>query len=203
MFNLFNKTIHESEHDQIEELKSEAIGTLALAGENCDSITGGIGEFGFSYNNPIPVNGDLGTYKYLTKLCSPSLHKLFFHRLGSLLNEINDHPIDAYEVVNFIGTIWDIIFIDFYHPRRSNLAPQGYSLKPYNKKIGDMPFAFGVNIYCNDFPNDLPEKIKMHNGPPYSFANMVSSSIQENNFSPPESHKLKVMTIESKIVGRK
>ncbi len=203
MFNLFKKTIHESEHDQIEELKSEAIGTLALAGENCDSITGGIGEFGFSYNNPIPVNGDLGTYKYLAKLCSPSLHKLFFHRLGSLPNEINDHPIDAYEIVNQIGTIWDIIFIDFYHPRRSNIAPQGYSLKPYNKKIGDMPFAFGVNIYCNDFPNDLPEKIKIHSGPPYSFANMASSSIQENNFSPPESHKLKVMTIESKIVGRK
>ena len=59
MFNLFKKTIHESEYDQIEELKSEAIGTLALAGENCDSITGGTGEFGFSYNNPIPVNGDL------------------------------------------------------------------------------------------------------------------------------------------------
>ena len=202
MFNLFKKTIHESEHDQIEELKSEAIGTLALAGENCDSITGGIGEFGFSYNNPIPVNGDLGTYKYLAKLCSPSLHKLFFHRLGSLPNEINDHPIDAYEVVNFIGTIWDIIFIDFYHPRRSNLAPQGYSLKPYDKKIGDMPFAFGVNIYCNDFPNDLPDKIKTHNGL-IAFARKVSSSIQENNFSAPESHKLKVITIESKIVGRK
>ena len=141
-------------------------------------------------------------YKYLTKLCSPSLHKLFFHRLGSLLNEINNHPIDAYEIVNQIGTIWDIIFIDFYHPRRSNLAPQGYSLKPYNKKIGDMPFAFGVNIYCNDFPNDLPEKIKTHNGL-IAFARKVSSSIQENNFSPPESHKLKVITIESKIDGRK
>ena len=35
------------------------------------------------------------------------------------------------------------------------------------------------NIYCNDFPNDLPEKIKTHNGL-IAFARRVSSSIQEN-----------------------
>jgi hypothetical protein len=37
-----------------------------------------------------------------------------FHRLGSL------GGIDAYEVVSLDGEVWDILFLDLYHPRKSH-----------------------------------------------------------------------------------
>jgi len=148
MFSLFKRSCHEAEDRQIQEVRNEPIGPLALAGENCDEISTAQGPFGHSYNNPIPVNGLLGTYKYLGKLISPRGNIVYFHRIGSVSSDTCTNPVDAYEVVDLNGGFWDILFIDMYHPRRSNKIPDGYKMKHYNKEVGDIPFAYGVDVFC-------------------------------------------------------
>lgn len=164
MFSLFKKKIHEPVEHQKAELLSHPVGPLALSGEDCDEISGGEGPFGHSYNNPIPVNGQLGTYKYLAKLRIPQGTPLLFHRIGSMGTDKSKYSVDVYEIVDSSGKYWDILFVDMYHPRRSNKAPMGYKLAPFNPKAGDHFFALGVDVFCPNFPYDLPDAIVAHNG---------------------------------------
>jgi hypothetical protein len=199
MFSIFKKNTHEPSPQQLMDVQKEPIGTLAIAGENCDEISGAQGPFGFSFNNPIPTNGLLGTFKYLAKLISPMGNVIYFHRLGSLLNDISKNPIDVYEVVDMLGGYWDIIFIDMYHPRRSNLAPKGFQLKPYDRNLGDLPFAFGVDIFCPNFPFDLPQTIESRNNLK-AFARKVEDRVQVANlYQRPESQVMKLAAIQNKL----
>lgn len=166
MFSFLRKKYHAPIAQQMEELRAEPIGLLALIGEDCDEIANGRGQFGRSYNNPIPVNGVTGTCKYLGKLLSPRGNTVFFHKLGSVRNETCEYPVDAYEVADVTGGYWDILFFDLYHPRRSNKSPLGYRLKPYDKNIGDIPPFYGVNIYCADFPVNLRDVMERRANPP-------------------------------------
>lgn len=198
MFSLFKKTIHDPFEKQIEDLRREPIGPIAMAGDDCDAVTGGSGPFGLSYNNPIPVNGLIGTYKYLGKLLSRTGHVFYFHRLGSLTSDITKNPVDAYELVDLTGENWDILFLDLYHPRRSNAIPPGYMYKKYNKKLGDIPFAFGVDIYCPRFPYDLPEAIEKRNDWP-AFARRVRERVSRGGFDRPKTHALKLAMVQMKV----
>ena len=198
MFSLFKKQIHDSIEKQHEDLRNEPIGSLALAGEDCDEVTGASGPFGLSYNNPIPVNGLIGTYKYLGKLLSPGGNIFYFHRLGSLSADVVENPVDAYEVVDLKGQHWDIVFLDMYHPRRSNKAPPGYRYKDYDKRMGDIPFAFGVDICCQDFPYDLPDAIEKRNDLP-AFARKVQERVSRGGFDRPQNHALKVQAVRLKL----
>ena len=164
MLSIFKKKIHEPVEDQKAELLNDPVGTLALACEDCDQISSAEGPFGHSFNNPIPVNGQLGTYKYLVKLRISLGTPLLFHRIGSMKSEKAKYLIDVYELVDSSGKHWDLLFVDMYHPRRSNKAPQGYDLVPFNPKAGDHPFALGVDVFCPNFPYDLPDAIVAHNG---------------------------------------
>jgi hypothetical protein len=84
------------------------------SGVACDEVEGAIGDFGRAVRNPIPVNGPLGELIYLSNLRTMKSQKIMFHRLGSL------GGIDAYEVVSLDGEVWDILFLDLYHPRKSH-----------------------------------------------------------------------------------
>lgn len=199
MFSLFKKNYHESHEKQMNDIQKEPVGTLAIAGENCDEISNAQGPFGHSYNNPIPVNGLLGTYKYLGKLISPGGNILYFHRIGSVSSETCENPVDAYEVVDMEGNYWDILFLDMYHPRRSNKLPNGYQMKHYDKSIGDIPMAFGVDIYCSNFPYDLPDVIEQRNNLP-AFARRVRERVSKGGYDRNEKHENKIMAVKSRLL---
>ena len=197
LFNL-RKKIHAPPAQQMEEMRAEPIGLLALAGEDCDEISNAKGEFGRSYNNPIPVNGMLGTFKYLGKLLSPRGNAVFFHKIGSVTNDTCDNPVDAYEIVDVQGNYWDILFFDIYHPRRSNKAPLGYRLKPYNKHIGDIPPIYGVNIYCTDFPTNLPDIMERRPNPP-TCAPRLRDQLSGYQFERPELQELRLADLKQQL----
>jgi hypothetical protein len=161
MFGFFKKEIHEPMEIQRQDVMNyqEPFRSKILNGEDCDQITGAHGEFG-SVNNPIPVNGAMGEIKYLGKLRGKNGSALFFHRVGSTSSSICKYPVDIYQTVCMDGTQWKTLYFDFYHPRRSDLAPLGYSLMHYDKTLRtDIPFAYGVNFPVDNFPHGLPEAL--------------------------------------------
>ena len=200
MFSFFKKQTHDSVEKQHEDLRSEPIGPHAMSGLDCDQLSNASGPFGQNWNNPVPVNGLLGTYKYLGKLLSPAGVIFYFHRLGSISSEAASNPVDAYELVDMNGKNWDILFLDMYHPRRSNTIPPGYRYKKYDKKMGDIPFAFGVDVYCENFPYDLPETIESRNNLA-AFARKVRERVSRGGFDRPESHALKVTAVRTKLAS--
>lgn len=199
MFSMFKKPqVHEPAEDQRQEVLSEPMGPFAVSGEDCDQVSGASGPFGHSYNNPIPVNGQFGTYKYLNKLRTSSGQPLLFHRLGSMSSSVSKYSIDVYEVVGTDGLGWDIIFIDMYHPRRSNHAPAGYTLTPFNPRTGDQPFGLGVDVYCPNFPYDLPEAILAHNGFE-RVSSLARETIGVTKHLRPNQHQMKVQMVSSRL----
>jgi len=161
MFNFFKKQIHEPISLQAEDVikQTPLLAKKILSGINCDKLPNGKGEFG-SQTNPIPVNGAIGEIKYLGKLRGKTKQALFFHRIGSIESQVCDNPIDCYEVVCIDGTQWNKLYFDFYHPRRSNIAPKGYYLMPFDKKLKfDLPMGFGINEYVHNFPYGIPDSI--------------------------------------------
>ena len=121
------------------------------AGEDCDKVSGGRGEFGRHLNNPIPVNGSIGELLYISNLRSPSGHFLLFHRLGSILQK------DVYETVSSEGALWDLLIFDCYHPRRSRIEPQGYRCAT-EKETGYT--FYGTNTFVQEFPNSLVDAVR-------------------------------------------
>jgi hypothetical protein len=91
--------------------------------------------------------------------------------------------------------IWDILYFDMFHPRRSNLAPEGYRVRPYDKVIDSVQFAFGTNTRLANFPHDLPEVLDKN--PDMSrFAKVCSKNISMNDFSKPEYHTEKLALLQ-------
>jgi hypothetical protein len=186
MFGLFKKQVHEPLELQKADLDNypPEFSKQIINGEDCDELSQGYGEFG-SLTNPIPVNGSLGEIKYLGKLRGESGNALFFHRIGSLNSPATDNSVDLYEVVCMDATQWNKLHFSMYHPRRSNKAPIGYSLMPFNKSLNmDMPFAYGVNSLVSDFPFSLPEAIVEFYGesPGLTFARHAQDKIDKFNF---------------------
>jgi len=190
MFGIFKKTIHEPAEQQKRDVAGypDTLRDMVLSGESCDTVSGAFGDFGRCPSNPIPVNGIVGTYKYFSKLHTPIGSALFFHRICSVDSSVIKNPVDVYETVSMDGTLWDAFFFDFYHPRRSNLAPSGYRLVPYDKRTGDLPFAFGIDKQLRNFPHDLPAAIanSTHLGEP--FARRARERIAKTVFHRPAEH---------------
>jgi hypothetical protein len=186
MLGFFKKEIHEPMEIQREDVMKceEPIRSEILNGEDCDKIEEAYGEFG-SITNPIPVNGLMGEIKYLGKLRGKTGHALFFHRNCSTTSPICKHPVDIYETVCMDGTQWKTLYFDMYHPRRSNIAPPGYSLTPYDKSLGeDIPLAYGVNHPVTNFPYGLPGAIERLYGGEigHVFAKHAREKLNKYNF---------------------
>jgi hypothetical protein len=186
MLGFFKKEIHEPIEIQREDLMmlEESIRSEILNGKDCDKIEEAYSEFG-SITNPIPVNGPMGEIKYLGKLRGKTGNALFFHRRGSTTSPIRKYHIDIYETVCMDGTQWKTLYFHFYHPRRSNLVPPGYSFMPYDKSLGrDIPFAYGVNYPVTNFPYGLPEAIERFYGEQIGcvFAKHAREKLNKYNF---------------------
>jgi thioredoxin len=139
----------DDEKAQIEGL-SEPFRSEVLRGADCDEIAEAIGEFGRDPRNPIPVNGPFGEVIYLSNLRTTNSQQIMFHRLGSVRN------VDAYETVSVDGAMWDILFLDLYHPRKSRRAPTGYRIVEAAER---QRLFLGANEFVADFPAQLQAAI--------------------------------------------
>jgi hypothetical protein len=128
----------------------EPFRSKVLGGDDCDEIAGAGGAFGRDPRNPIPVNGQLGEMIYLSNLRTASSQQIMFHRLGSVGN------VDVFETVSLDGAIWDVLFLDLYHPRKSRRAPTGYriAIGAEREKL-----LLGSNEFVSAFPDQLQDAI--------------------------------------------
>ena len=130
---------------------AEPFRSQVLGGASCDEVAGATGEFGTRLSNPIPVNGPIGELIYLSNLrVAQANTPIMFHRLGSI------RGIDAFEIVSFDGAIWDFLFLDMYHPRKSRLSPPGYQIATGKDRKS---MLFGTNEFVARFPNQLMDAI--------------------------------------------
>ena len=129
----------------------ESLRKLIEAGAAVDELHGAKGEFGRCVTNSIPINGAVGEIVYLSRLVTPSGAGLFGHRLGRI------DRVDVYETVSTDGRIWDIIFLDYYHPRKSHKAPTGYGL---SKAEGRPIFITCTNFRVDSFPFPIEAAIR-------------------------------------------
>jgi len=152
----------EYQNDQLNEFIKEAV----INGESVDSLPGATGPFGFDKDNPIPANGPIGEIAYLSRLEIKG-EQLLFHRIGAV------GTIDVFEAVTFSGSSWHIFFMDFYHPRRSRLAPEGFRIAQTLKQFS------GFSDYCQNFPYDFPEKKASKDNSGLSLAYIALSEISQ------------------------
>ncbi|MDR1856255.1 MAG: hypothetical protein LBR22_03740 [Desulfovibrio sp.] len=159
-----------------------------------DMIKGGKGPFGLVETNPIPVNGPIGQISYLSKLLTDdSNEQMLFHRIGAI------HTVDVFEAVTFDSNKWFILYVDFYHPRRSRLTPEGFH-------FSEIPAYFsGFHVYCKDFPYNF-KKIKEEVRSDFSIAyipfDYISEQLARKIYQRPESHTEKLMAINSRLTSR-
>lgn len=156
MFNFFKeKFVDESLEDQRKDLEKypEELSNDSLNGLDCDMLSDAVGEFGRTLTNPIPVNGPVGEIKYINRLRTKD-GGLIFHRLGS------KDAIDIFETVSMGGKIWDILYLDMYHPRRSTIAPSGYTFSKFHDIFSRFPYGYFTTSFDQYFPFGLSESIE-------------------------------------------
>jgi hypothetical protein len=178
------------------------IAELALAGVDADQLPNARGSFGKFFRNPILTNGVNGTLIYLGKLVyEKKKTALIFHKLGSIPNSLTGvGNIDIFEAMDESGTHWDVLFVDMYHPRRSNIAPEGYYLKEYDYVHGDGDNckSLGTVENCKKFPLRIGSSLISAGNTRYADVEHTIRNLKENGVSlePPEEHKNKVESIK-------
>jgi hypothetical protein len=107
----------------------DAFNKLARAiGCDTDELPNGFGEFGLTPTNPIPTNTIMGSYAYLSQLCTADGIRVENRRRGSMNSEVSKMPIDIYELSSRDGILLATIYISPYHQRNSKNAPRGFRL---------------------------------------------------------------------------
>jgi hypothetical protein len=156
-----------------------------------DKDPNGSGPFGFTETNPIPVNGPIGQLAYLSRLKTQSGQRLLFHRIGAI------GIVDVFEAVTFDGSEWFVLFLDFYHPRRSHLTPDGFR---FTKDVAQFS---GFHKFCENFPSDFVEKKTSERASGLSMAyiaiSKVAEQIQNRVFNRPLAHKAKLELVKSRL----
>lgn len=199
MFNFFKKKFKdESSEDQRHDLEKFPIGLKdeALAGLDCDFLPNASGEFARCITNPIPVNGPIGEIKYLNRLISKD-GGFISHRLGSY------DELDVYEVVSIGGKIWDVLYFDMYHPRRSTIAPSDYDFNIFHEIFTKFAIGYSTNSFDQDFPFGLSNHIEKRIGS--SLGTKIAKKYEEiitdrTKFIRPSDHVRKLDQI--KLTGR-
>jgi hypothetical protein len=184
-----NKFIDKTKEEQIADVKQwyqgkEDFVDNILKGMDCDKLPDGIGEFGRSQTNPIPVNGSGGQLMYLHRLRCRCGCGLFFHRLGSVRVSKTGAVVDIYETVCIRGKHWDILYLDLYHPRRSSIVPNGYKPSRFDKVMCMTPITFGTDTFITKFPEDLPRVLSIvyADFPGEPLARKAQELLNENNY---------------------
>ena len=168
-----------------------AIRDMLLSAPAVDKDPNGVGPFGFTETNPIPVNGSIGELAYLSRLETLSGQRIMFHRIGAI------GIVDVFEAVTFDGREWFILFADFYHPRRSRLAPEGFR---FTKDIAQFS---GFHKFCEAFPYDFIEKKASERESGMSMAyipiSKVSDQIERRVFNRPLAHTAKLELLRDRL----
>ena len=178
----------ESEKAQNERLV-EPYRSKVRGGADCDQIADAVGEFGRDPRNPIPVNGPIGEMIYLSNLRTAELQKIMFHRLGSISD------VDIYETVSTDGTMWDILFLHPYHPRKSQHSPSGYRIVTGVERNS---LLLGVNDLITTFPDHLSDAIASMSERVFGFRvrpPQVREALGRAIFERPTDHFTKLNTI--------
>jgi hypothetical protein len=156
------KLVDEPLEKQREDLLSNPMVIIGLweTEEGCDEILGSKGAFGITKSNPIPVNGVIGEVCYINRLRAKTGVGFFYHRLGSMINPINNKSIDQFELVAVDASEWFIIYLSPYYSRRSTKTPTGLTLLSWNgmnelQHIMCKMNVFGSTSFINNFPVDL------------------------------------------------
>ncbi len=119
---------------QREETLSLTWGSMPLK-EGCEKLPTGKGKFG-GQSNPIPVNGVIGIYAYLNRLCTKDGSEFEYFRTGSLDSYATVTRIDEYVIKSIDRKTIMTLHFDMYNLWRSTTAPYGLRLKPYNELSG-------------------------------------------------------------------
>ena len=148
---IFEKIARVMEDEEFQNsMYSLSIKNQIVSGPDLDKLPDGVGEFGRSEGNPIPVNGPIGELVYLSNLRTKDGQRLLYHRLGSV------GSIDIYETVSIDGSMWDILFFSMYHPRKSRIVPSAYSIANARERS----LLYGTNRRVNSFPYGLQDAIR-------------------------------------------
>lgn len=154
----------------------------------------GTGPFGYVVTNPIPTNGPIGELSYLSSLETLNGERIIFHRLGAI------NTIDAFEAVTFSGSEWFIFFVDYYHPKKSKLSPEGFRFYDGVSQLS------GFNKFSQNFPFDFVDMKHAEQQSGLSMAyiavDKITTQLEKNSFERPLSHKLKLDLINSKLTSR-
>ena len=184
------RRIIEDEQFQLE-LVPPAVRELLESRPAYDKSPNGIGPFGFTETNPIPVNGPIGQLAYLSKLETLTGQRIIFHRIGAI-----DY-VDVFEAVSFDGRQWFILFVDLYHPRRSRITPDGFR---FTTEVAQFS---GFHKFCDDFPYDFAEKKATQQESGLSLAYIPVSNLSEQIrgrvFNRPLAHNAKLELVNSRI----
>ena len=176
------------------ELLHPTIRSLLESGEAYDQDPNGSGAFGFTETNPIPVNGPIGELAYLSRLETIAGQRLLFHRLGAI------GTVDVFEAATFDGSSWFILFLDFYHPRRSRLAPEGFRV------VSERAQFSGFTRYCANFPYDFLEMKAAERESGLSLAYIplghVTDQIEGRVYNRPLAHNAKLELVRGKLSSR-
>lgn len=182
----------EDEEFQLE-LLHPAMREIVASRPAFDRDPNGTGPFGLSETNPIPVNGPIGELAYLSKLETQRGERILFHRIGAI------DTIDVFEAVTFSGSEWFVFFVDYYHPRKSRITPDGFH---FTKELGQFS---GFHNYCQDFPYDFPQ-VKQTDKSGLSVAYIALSKIimqlEARSYNRPLAHKAKLDVINSRLTSR-
>lgn len=136
----------------------EMMDMLSTDGCTTDTIPGGVGMFGYSAHNPIPTEGVIGIYDYLSRLYDGEGVAVSYERTGTVDTSISEHPIDVYQVCSAAGV--STLYFSAYHKRTSQLSPSGYVLVDANNVIlsnGGTKFSIGHKLSQETL--DLPKLI--------------------------------------------
>jgi hypothetical protein len=109
--------------------------------------------------------------------------------------------VDIYETATLDGSVWDILYCNFYHPRKSRLAPSGYHLTADNNDI----LFYGTNDFIELFPTVIhlaaakafEGKTGHRMSPPE-----IRWAVENARFVRPERHLQLVSSLRKRIIGR-
>jgi len=200
-FESINRILSDEDHQN--NLMQSPIKELITGGVSFDRNPMGSGPFGYAETNSIPVNGPLGELAYLSRLETLSGERIMFHRLGSINCKDmagNTNTVDAFEAVSFDGKEWFILYLDFYHPKRSREYPQGF------KETSAVPQFCGFNKYAANFPYDFREMKEAEQKTGLSMAYLplsrVMPQIDAKMFNRPDSHLAKLNDVKKRLTFR-
>ena len=104
---------------------------LCENGYDEDEIPDGKGEFGYSVNNPIPINTILETHSYLSRLRTLDGEKVRYFKLGSTSSQVSLHKVQCYKIKNIKGEDLAVLYISPFQKKTSEKAPKGFKLNVY------------------------------------------------------------------------